>query len=95
MENRAHALIAGFFLLLMGAALAAAAVWFQVDTVEDFWLGFATNALCALHLDVLRGRSDHHKVEALFKAAGRALRAACEVDPRAPSAIPTTKGVLA
>ncbi len=68
---------------------------FQIDTVEDFWLGFATNAACALHLDVLRGRSDHHKVEALFKAAGRALRQACEGDPRAPSAIPSTKGVLA
>lgn len=68
---------------------------FQIDTVEDFWLGFAANAACALHLDVLRGRSDHHKIEALFKAAGRALRLACECDPRAPSAIPSTKGVLA
>jgi imidazoleglycerol-phosphate dehydratase len=68
---------------------------FQTDTVEDFWLGFATNAGCNLHLDVLRGRSDHHKIEALFKAAARALRAACEIDPRAPGAIPSTKGVLA
>jgi imidazoleglycerol-phosphate dehydratase len=68
---------------------------FQTDTVEDFWLGFATNAGCNLHLDVLRGRSDHHKIEALFKAAARALRAACEIDPRASTLIPSTKGVLA
>lgn len=68
---------------------------FQTDTVEDFWLGFATNAACALHLDVLRGRSDHHKIEALFKAAARSLRSACEIDPRAADAIPSTKGVLA
>jgi imidazoleglycerol-phosphate dehydratase len=63
--------------------------------VEDFWLAFATNAACALHLDVLRGRSDHHRIEALFKAAARALREASEIDPRAQSLIPSTKGVLA
>ena len=68
---------------------------FQTDTVEDFWLAFATNAACALHLDVLRGRSDHHRIEALFKAAARALREASEIDPRAQSLIPSTKGVLA
>ena len=68
---------------------------FQTDTVEDFWLGFSTNAGCNLHLDVIRGRSDHHKIEALFKAAARALRAACEIDPRASGLIPSTKGVLA
>lgn len=68
---------------------------FQTDVVEDFWLGFATNCGCALHLDTLRGRSDHHKIEALFKAAARALREACEIDPRAAGAVPSTKGVLA
>jgi len=68
---------------------------FQVDTLEDFWLGFTANALCALHLDVLRGRSDHHKAEALFKAAARSLRDACSVDPRLGGAVPSTKGVLA
>jgi imidazoleglycerol-phosphate dehydratase len=68
---------------------------FQTDTVEDFWLGFTTNAACNLHLDILRGRSDHHKIEALFKAAARALRAACEIDQRAADSIPSTKGVLA
>ncbi|MDR2767954.1 MAG: imidazoleglycerol-phosphate dehydratase HisB [Treponema sp.] len=68
---------------------------FQVDTVEDFWGAFVSAAGIALHLDVLRGRSDHHKIEALFKAAARALRAACETDPRALDSIPSTKGMLA
>jgi imidazoleglycerol-phosphate dehydratase len=68
---------------------------FQTDTVEDFWQGFANAALCALHLDILRGRSDHHKIEALFKAAARALREACEIDERAAGIIPSTKGVIA
>jgi imidazoleglycerol-phosphate dehydratase len=68
---------------------------FQVDTVEDFWQAFAAAAGLTLHLDILRGRSDHHKLEALFKAAARALREACEPDPRALDRIPSTKGVLA
>jgi imidazoleglycerol-phosphate dehydratase len=68
---------------------------FQTDTVEDFWQGFVSAAALTLHLEVLRGRSDHHKIEALFKAAARALREACEIDPRAPDGIPSTKGTLA
>ena len=67
---------------------------FQTDTVEDFWEGFTKTAGIALHLDILRGRSDHHKIEALFKAAARALREACEIDPRAADSIPSTKGSL-
>ncbi|MDR2491129.1 MAG: imidazoleglycerol-phosphate dehydratase HisB [Spirochaetaceae bacterium] len=67
---------------------------FQTDTIHDFWQSFTANAGCALHLDILRGRSNHHKIEALFKAAARALRTACEIDPRAPDAIPSTKGIL-
>jgi imidazoleglycerol-phosphate dehydratase len=68
---------------------------FQTDTVEDFWQAFAASAGASLHLDVLRGRSDHHKIEALFKAAARALREACEIDSRALNYIPSTNGVLA
>ena len=68
---------------------------FQTDTVEDFWQGFSSAAGCNLHLEILRGRSDHHKIEALFKAAARSLRAACAIDERAGDAIPSTKGVLA
>ncbi|MDR0527598.1 MAG: imidazoleglycerol-phosphate dehydratase [Spirochaetaceae bacterium] len=67
---------------------------FQTDTVYDFWQGWTNSCGAALHLDVLRGRSDHHKLEALFKAAGRCIRAACEPDPRAGDAIPSTKGTL-
>jgi imidazoleglycerol-phosphate dehydratase len=67
---------------------------FQTDTIEDFWQGFTSAAGCNLHLEILRGRSDHHKIEAMFKAAARALRAACEIDERAKDAIPSTKGSL-
>jgi imidazoleglycerol-phosphate dehydratase len=67
---------------------------FQTDTVEDFWQGFVSTAGLTLHLDVLRGRGDHHKIEALFKAAARALREACEIDGRAADSVPSTKGVL-
>jgi imidazoleglycerol-phosphate dehydratase len=76
-----------------GASSAPAAA-FQTDTVEDFWQGFVSAAGITLHLDILRGRSDHHKIEALFKAAARALREAAEIDPRSADLIPSTKGVL-
>ncbi|MDR3019523.1 MAG: imidazoleglycerol-phosphate dehydratase HisB [Treponema sp.] len=67
---------------------------FQTDTIEDFWQGFVTAAGCNLHLEIIRGRSDHHKIEALFKAAARAIRSACEYDERARDSIPSTKGTL-
>jgi imidazoleglycerol-phosphate dehydratase len=78
-------------LLPLGSGAAA----FQTDTAEDFWQGFVSAAGIAMHLDILRGRSDHHKLEALFKAASRALREAVEIDPRSADSIPSTKGVLA
>ena len=68
---------------------------FQTDTIEDFWQGFASALGCNLHLEILRGRSDHHKIEALFKAAARSLRDALEHDKRALDFITSTKGVLA
>lgn len=67
---------------------------FQTDTVDDFWQGFATGAKCNLHLDILRGRSDHHKIEAAFKAAARAIRQAVTIDPRLGGTVPSTKGTL-
>jgi imidazoleglycerol-phosphate dehydratase len=67
---------------------------FQTDTVEDFWLAFVNAAGINLHLEILRGRSDHHKIEAMFKAAARALREALEIDGRAKDDIPSTKGDL-
>jgi imidazoleglycerol-phosphate dehydratase len=79
---------------LSGTPLVSGACSFQVDVTEDFWQGFVSQAAVTLHLDILRGRSDHHKIEALFKAAARALREACEIDPRSVDIIPSTKGVL-
>ena len=67
---------------------------FQTDCFEDFWQGFTANAKCNLHLDVLRGRSDHHKMEGLFKACARAIRQAVEQDSRRDGEIPSTKGVI-
>jgi imidazoleglycerol-phosphate dehydratase len=67
---------------------------FQTDCFEDFWQGFVSTAKCNLHLDTLRGRSDHHKMEGLFKAAARAIRSAVEIDPRRKGSIPSTKGVI-
>ena len=67
---------------------------FQTNTIEDFWQGFTNAAGCNLHLEIIRGRSDHHKIEALFKSAARALRSACEIDDRANNVIPSTKGVI-
>ena len=67
---------------------------FQTDCFEDFWQGFVNAAQCNLHIDTIRGRSDHHKIEGLFKAAARAIRAAVEIDPRRGGQIPSAKGVI-
>ncbi|MEE9321225.1 MAG: imidazoleglycerol-phosphate dehydratase HisB [Granulosicoccus sp.] len=67
---------------------------FDVDLVAEFFQGFANHAKATLHLDVLRGTNDHHKIETLFKAFGRALRVACSIDERARNAMPSTKGTL-
>ena len=86
--------LSGIPLVSAGNFAGGSASSFQIDTVEDFWQGFTTGAGITLHLDILRGRSDHHKIEALFKAAARALREACEIDPRQADVIPSTKGTL-
>lgn len=67
---------------------------FPPDLTHDFFQAFVTNLRASLHLKVLHGRSDHHKVEALFKGAARALRQACSYDTGNPDDIPSTKGVL-
>ena len=79
---------------ISGGPLVSGGASFQTDTVEDFWQGFVSASGITCHLETLRGRSDHHRIEALFKAAARALREAAEADPRAPGLIPSTKGVL-
>jgi imidazoleglycerol-phosphate dehydratase len=67
---------------------------FDVDLVHEFFQGFVNHALVTLHVDNLRGRNAHHQCETVFKAFGRALRMAAEIDPRAAGATPSTKGVL-
>jgi imidazoleglycerol-phosphate dehydratase len=67
---------------------------FDVDLVHEFFQGFANHALATVHVDNLRGDNAHHQAETVFKAFGRALRMACERDPRAAGAVPSTKGTL-
>ena len=67
---------------------------FDVDLVHEFFQGFANHALVTLHIDNLRGSNAHHQAETLFKAFARALRMACERDPRAAGDVPSTKGTL-
>ena len=66
---------------------------FDVDLVHEFFQGFVNHALVTLHVDNLRGDNAHHQAETAFKAFGRALRMAVEVDPRT-SGVPSTKGTL-
>jgi imidazoleglycerol-phosphate dehydratase len=66
----------------------------QAELVHDFFEGFARGARANVHLKVLYGRSNHHKVEACFKAFGRALRVACARDKRMARMLPSTKGLL-
>lgn len=63
------------------------------ELIYDFFDAFAKNANITLNLKLLSGRNDHHKIEALFKAFGLAMRTACELDERRKE-IPSTKGVL-
>ena len=67
---------------------------FDVDLIHEFFQGFANHALCTLHVDNLRGVNAHHQAETVFKAFARALRMACERDPRAAFDVPSTKGAL-
>jgi imidazoleglycerol-phosphate dehydratase len=66
----------------------------QAELVHDFFDGFARGARASVHARVLYGRSSHHKIESLFKAFGRALRAACWRDRRMARLLPSTKGLL-
>jgi imidazoleglycerol-phosphate dehydratase len=66
---------------------------FDVDLVREFFQGFVNHAAVTLHLDNLKGVNAHHQVETLFKAFGRALRMAVELDPRVKG-VPSTKGSL-
>jgi imidazoleglycerol-phosphate dehydratase len=66
----------------------------QSELVADFFEGFARGARANVHVKTMYGRSNHHKIEALFKAFARALRFACSRDPQLKQLLPSTKGLL-
>jgi imidazoleglycerol-phosphate dehydratase len=67
---------------------------FDTQLAYEFFQGLVNHAFITLHIDNLRGENAHHQAETVFKAFARALRMALEIDPRAPSAIASTKGSL-
>jgi imidazoleglycerol-phosphate dehydratase len=67
---------------------------FDVDLFAEFFQGFVNHAKVTLHIDVIRGDNAHHIAETVFKAFGRALRMALEIDPRMEGIMPSTKGSL-
>jgi imidazoleglycerol-phosphate dehydratase len=66
----------------------------DTDLLEDFFYGFASSLGANVAVGMPYGRSDHHKIEAIFKAFARAMKMACSTDPRAIREIPSTKGVI-
>jgi imidazoleglycerol-phosphate dehydratase len=74
---------AGYFVMAMDETLSA-----------DFFDGFARGAKANVHVKTMYGRSNHHKIEAIFKAFARALRGACSRDERMREMLPSTKGLL-
>jgi len=67
---------------------------FDVDLTREFFQGLVNHAQITLHIDNLRGSNAHHQCETVFKACGRALRMAVELDARMAGVVPSTKGVL-
>jgi len=67
---------------------------FDCDLAEDFFKAFCDNCGATVHVDLIRGRNSHHSLEAVFKAFGRALSEACEINERAADSLPSTKGVI-
>jgi imidazoleglycerol-phosphate dehydratase len=66
----------------------------QTELVTDFFEGFARGARANVHVKTMYGRSNHHKIEAIFKAFARALRVACSRDKQLGEMLPSTKGLL-
>ena len=67
---------------------------FDTELCEEFWLGFARNAKCTLHIKQLAGVNSHHIIEGTFKSVARSLKAAVSIDRDFSDEIPSTKGVL-
>lgn len=86
--------LSGRFYLHFGADFARSTVGdLSTELVRHFWYSFAEQLRCNLHLEVLYGENTHHKIEALFKAAAKALRMAVTRDP-SHDRVPSTKGTL-
>ena len=66
----------------------------QTELLEDFFSGFVNHAGANLHAKVMYGRSNHHKIEAIFKCFARAMKYACSTDERLKDQLPSTKGLL-
>ena len=66
----------------------------QTELLEDFFSGFVNHAGANLHAKVMYGRSNHHKIEAIFKCFARAMKYACSTDDRLKDQLPSTKGLL-
>jgi imidazoleglycerol-phosphate dehydratase len=66
----------------------------QTELVPDFFDGFVNNVAGNVHVKVMYGRSNHHKIEAIFKCFARAMKFACSKDPRLKDQLPSTKGLL-
>jgi imidazoleglycerol-phosphate dehydratase len=67
---------------------------FDTELVQEFWIAFARNSGCTLHIKQLAGTNSHHIIEGTFKSAARSLRDAVSIDQAAPDSIPSTKGLL-
>ncbi|MBV9266361.1 MAG: imidazoleglycerol-phosphate dehydratase HisB [Acidobacteriaceae bacterium] len=66
----------------------------QTELLEDFFLGFVNHLGTNLHVKIMYGRSNHHKIEAIFKCFARAMHYACSIDERLKDQLPSTKGLL-
>ena len=81
--------------LAFGCVFTRAAIGtFDVDLIHEFFQGFVNHANISLHIDNLKGQNSHHQAETIFKAFGRALRMAVELDSRMEGMMPSTKGSL-
>jgi imidazoleglycerol-phosphate dehydratase len=86
--------ISGRGLCVFEGSLPAGAIGnFEHELAEEFFRAVSTNAKLTLHLCIERGTNAHHMIEAAFKAAARALRAAMALD-RSQNSVPSTKGTL-
>jgi len=82
------------YLVFMGEWESPMVANIPVSLIEHFFYSFSMKAGVTLHVQIFYGRDNHHKTEALFKAFGRALRQAVQLDPRRSDLIPSSKGVL-